>query len=330
MSICVDEHCLEYPEYWPPLDSPSAWLEHVPFAFWIVNVLKPQLFVELGVHYGMSYFAVCQTVRENQLPTRCHGVDTWQGDEHASFYSEAVFLRVDQHNRAHYAEFSTLLRMRFDEALAHIEDGSVDLLHVDGRHFYDDVKADFESWIPKLSPRAVVMFHDTEVRERGFGVWKYWSELREHYPSFNFLHGHGLGVIAFGPEANPSLQDLFSQDAESVSSVRRIFSTCGKNLSNQWERRVEQDAHRQRLEELQGALKTSRSDTDTAGRWSEVADDLRLQLASARAHPLQTARDYVEFNALRLVLNLGLPLSERKASQLASSAAKRDPNRSGG
>jgi glycosyltransferase involved in cell wall biosynthesis len=252
MALFVNEICLKLPKYW----SPSAWTEHVPFAFWIVDALKPRVYVELGVHYGMSYFAACQIVAEKQLGTRCYAVDTWSGDEHSGFYSEEVFRQVDEHNRLNYSDFSSLLRMRFDQALDHIPDGSVDLLHVDGRHFYDDVKADFESWIPKLSECAVVMFHDTEVRERDFGVWKLWSELENRFPSFNFLHGHGLGVIAFGPKIDPSLTEFFAMSAsrDAMASFRRIFMSCGKNLSDQWERRVQRAADEQRLAALQGEL----------------------------------------------------------------------------
>ena len=49
------------------------------------------------------------------------------------------------------------VRCTFAEALQHFPDGSVDLLHIDGRHFYEDVKEDYESWLPKLSDRAVVL-----------------------------------------------------------------------------------------------------------------------------------------------------------------------------
>ena len=30
----------------------SAWHEHIPFAMFLVDVLRPNLFVELGTHYG--------------------------------------------------------------------------------------------------------------------------------------------------------------------------------------------------------------------------------------------------------------------------------------
>jgi len=190
------EHDINEPSYLPL----TAWAEHGPFAMWLVQALQPKRIVELGTHYGYSYFAMCQAVKQAKLSTDCFAVDTWAGDEHAGLYSEDVFDCVRAENNQ-YADFSTLLRKTFAEALNDIEDGSIDLLHLDGRHFYEDVKHDFENWVPKLSKRAVVLFHDTVVQERGFGVYKYWAEISDSYPSFNFTHCHGLGVLLWGPEA---------------------------------------------------------------------------------------------------------------------------------
>jgi len=73
-------------------------------------------------------------------------------------------------------------------------DASIDLLHIDGTHTYDDVKADFESWLPKLSPNGIVLLHDVILRDRGFGVWKLWEEIAREDNSFLFEFGYGLGV----------------------------------------------------------------------------------------------------------------------------------------
>ena len=178
------------------LQPPSAWLGHIAFAAWIIREVSPKIFVELGTHSGNSYFAFCQSVAEAQLSTQCYAVDTWQGDEHASYYGADVFAKVSAHHQEHYAGFSHLLRMTFDDAVTHFADESIDLLHIDGLHTYEAVRHDFETWLPKLAPGAVVMFHDTNVRERNFGVWKWWEELQKQYPNnIEFSHSYGLGVL---------------------------------------------------------------------------------------------------------------------------------------
>jgi glycosyltransferase involved in cell wall biosynthesis len=204
----------------------SAWIEHAPFAFWICDVLRPRCFVELGTHYGYSYFAFCQAIDRLALSTAAYAVDTWQGDEHAGFYDGNVFQTIEEENTEKYAAFSRLIRSTFDEALQNFEDRSVDLLHIDGRHFYGDVKHDFESWRPKLSDNAIVLLHDTSVRERGFGVWQFFEELSATHPAFQFFHCHGLGVLANG-EAPAGLAPLFESSDEDADQIRAVYAGLG-------------------------------------------------------------------------------------------------------
>jgi glycosyltransferase involved in cell wall biosynthesis len=187
------------------LQFPNAWVGHIPFAAWVIQEVSPKIFVELGTHSGNSYFAFCQSVAEAALSTKCYSVDTWQGDEHAGEYTDEIFRKVNAHNQENYISFSRLLRMTFDTAVAHFEDKSIELLHIDGLHTYEEVKHDFETWLPKLAPGAVVIFHDISVRERNFGVWKLWEELQICYPNnIGFAHSHGLGVLQLNnaPEDN--------------------------------------------------------------------------------------------------------------------------------
>lgn len=207
----------------------SAWYGHVPFGYWIVLQARPRMLVELGTHNGVSYSSFCDAVLDGRLATRCFAVDTWQGDEHAGHYGEEVFVELSQFHDQHYRRFSTLLRMNFDTALGQIPDGSIDLLHIDGEHTYDAVNHDFAAWRPKLSERALVLFHDTNVRERDFGVWRLWQELRLQYPGFEFSHAHGLGVLLVGPEQPATVMALCElSDPSAIRAVRDRFALLGE------------------------------------------------------------------------------------------------------
>ncbi|PRY66350.1 glycosyltransferase involved in cell wall biosynthesis [Vreelandella songnenensis] len=219
-----------------PSKFPSAWFGHIPFGAWLVETVKPDCLVELGTHYGHSYFSFCESVDRNRLPTRCYAVDTWEGDEHAGLYTEHVFDVVRQHHDENYTGFSKLLRMTFDEAVDNFADGDIDFLHIDGLHSYEAVKHDFETWLPKLSDRAVVLFHDTNVRERDFGVWKLWSELKDHYPHIIFEHSFGLGVLFVGKEQPEAVLELVKEwsQPEGHAFIRKYFAKLGEVIEQQW------------------------------------------------------------------------------------------------
>ena len=210
------------------LPYPSAWLGHIPFAAWIIQEVAPQTFVELGTHHGHSYFAFCQAVVEARLRTQCFAVDTWGGDPQTGYYGEEVFARAKTHNERNYKHFSRFLRMPFDDAVAHFADGSIDLLHIDGLHSYEAVRHDFETWLPKLAPGAVVLLHDTAMRAPGFGVHRFWGELIDSYPRhIEFQHACGLGVLQIG--GGPICANLkwLMQDAHERVDVLRYFEALG-------------------------------------------------------------------------------------------------------
>lgn len=217
------------------LVEPTAWAGHIPFAFWLIDAHRPGLLVELGTHTGNSYSAFAQTVQRLALPTQCYAVDTWRGDEHAGFYADAIFEEFSTYHNTRYRSFSRLLRSTFDDARQYFKDGSIDLLHIDGLHTYDAVKHDFDTWLPKLSNRAVVLFHDVNVRENNFGVWELWGELSKRYPHFCFDHSHGLGVLGVGTDLGPRMKWLFSlsEDAAPDSGyalTRAFFGRLGGAL----------------------------------------------------------------------------------------------------
>ena len=285
---------------------PSSWWGHVPFAHWLVRELKPRLIVELGTHHGISFSAFCNAVKRDGLPTRCHAVDTWQGDEHAGFYDESVFDSISASVQRNYSSFATLLRRSFDSALELFADGSIDLLHIDGLHTYEAVKADFQAWSPKLSDRGVVLFHDTTIFERDFGVWRLWKELSQRHPSFEFHHSCGLGVLAPGrvvPEFISALAGLEPADAATlrqrladlgerwISVDERARAAAGINALKQ-HLQLTQDENARLREELRG--QSEAVSALSAGRDREAAIlHQQLALANAEAERLRLQLEQV-------------------------------------
>ncbi len=222
----------------PP--APSAWLGHVPFALWLVEQTRPGMLVELGAHHGHSYFSLCAGVVANGLPTKCFAIDTWQGDEHAGSYGEEIFAQVSARNQNQFHAFSRLLRMTFDEAVAQFADGTIDILHIDGLHTYEAVSHDFETWRPKVSSRGVILFHDTNVRERDFGVWRLWEELKEAHPHIEFQHSHGLGVLFIGPDQPQAVRELAEKPESDPSRMafKQLMARLGRSYELQAELRI--------------------------------------------------------------------------------------------
>ena len=217
------------------LDTPlwfevTAWSGHLPFAMFLISAAKPRVFVELGVDRGTSYCTFCQAVEKLGTDTKCFGIDTWQGDEHAGSRTDEVLAKLRDHHDPLYSSFSTLRQATFDEALPEFAEGSIDLLHIDGFHSYEAVRHDYETWLPKMSKRGIVLFHDTRVLERDFGVWKFWSEASAGRPSFEFEHSHGLGVLCVGKEIPEGVGILFDGDEDELQAIRSFFAAVGERF----------------------------------------------------------------------------------------------------
>ena len=281
---------------------------------WLVKASRPRRIVELGSHYGFSYFAFCQAVLEAGITTECFSIDTWQGDDHAGFYGEDVYQAVQKENFA-YKTFSTLIRKTFKNALEDIEDGSVDLLHIDGRHSYEDVKEDFESWQPKLSDQAIVLFHDTVVKERDFGVWKLWSEIEGTRPSFNFSHQNGLGVLFWGSDILEGLKPFISL-LEVEAGHRLIVDAfeCSAGLLV--------DGASDQTKTTGPSTIRSRGSTN-----SEWIERLKKELQEARSKPARLILQKLQYHAAHFASSVTSTLSPRNSERFSKSASKRDPLR---
>lgn len=214
----------------------STWVDHLPFAYDLIEAIRPKLLVELGVYNGLSFFTFCQSMVEHDIDGVAYAVDCWEGDEHTESYDDSIYNGVMTHARDNYRGFTYLLRMYFNEALRHFDDNSLDLLHIDGLHTYDAVKEDFTNWYPKVKPGGIILFHDVMARIKDFGAWKYFEELEEqHDEVFKFYHGYGLGVLRKpgGEPPQHQLTDLlFSKSQNEQEKLRQFYTHAAHFLES--------------------------------------------------------------------------------------------------
>jgi hypothetical protein len=273
--------CLQF----PLRTAASAWTEHVPFAMYLVDVLRPRTLVELGTYHGVSYCAFCQAIRTIGVRTKCYAVDSWGGDAHTGAYGATVLADLHRHHDPLYGSFSRLVQTDFDAAATGFAAASIDLLHIDGYHTYEAVRHDFETWLPKMSRRGVVLFHDTNVRERDFGVWQLWDEVKARYPSFEVAYGHGLGLLVTGGEVPDGLRQIVDAPDERLEVIREFFYQLGRRI-----------AVAQELERTTAELAVARAELDRLTDREQRLEKqriYRLACAAAEHGKLEVARRIV-------------------------------------
>ena len=317
----------------PRIYGVGAWTSHLHFAYDLVATLRPALLVELGVDRGESYFTFCQSADENRSGTRCVGIDTWRGDQHAGGYDETTFAEVVEHNRANYGSFSTLLRSDFDDALSQFEPGSIDVLHIDGLHTEAAVRHDVDSWLPKLRAGGILLLHDVDVRGKDFGAWKVWAELQTQGRAWTFHDGPGLGVWQ-KPPATPLpgfleqlLSPLDKRNAELAQYYTAQAAALQEKIAQHWRDGTIRDTPFARQTIIQIFYSSDGSHREEDSVYARVGHqgwkDVRIELPpGAGASPLRidfvSALTTIEIASFRLIKGAATCFSADNAAGFAT------------
>ena len=197
----------------------SAWLGHLEFVMWLVNIFKPKTIVELGVDWAHSTFAFSSEGIGN-----VYGIDCFEGDMHSGSrntletvketYKNLLDTKLLLNDNIHF------IKGYFDD-VAKTFNKQIDLLHIDGLHTYEAVKNDFEKWFPNTSEDSIILFHDIWAFRDSVG--KFFDEL--DYPKTQVTHSAGLGILS----RNKNIIDMI--DDKWVSKLKEMDKTFLRHVS---------------------------------------------------------------------------------------------------
>ncbi len=206
------------------ITKPFDWVLHTPFAFYLIEKIKPNVFVEIGTINGNSYFSFCQAIQDLNVKTKCYAISTLDVSKDNELTS-----RVKAINKKEFDKFSTIQHLSSGIALNYHSDKSIDLLHIDNIDSYDLIKECFLSWLPKMSPKGVILIHNTNDKEHDKGVWLFFEEIKKNYPVFEFIFGKGLGVVCVGKNVDFRFVELVNEANHSLF-IADFFEKLGSSV----------------------------------------------------------------------------------------------------
>ena len=223
----------------------SGWYGLRRFGFDLVSFLEPTILVELGTHKGTSFLAFCNSVKKNKLKTKIFAVDTWQGDSQTGYYSQDVLTNLKKILKKHYSAINTkLVKKTFNEAVKQFKNKKIDLLHIDGLHTYEAVKNDYSTWKNLVSDNGIIIFHDIHCKEPGFGVYKFWSEIKKENCTLELKHSNGLGILFNNEKMYKQLKPLekswqaYYQSQAKLDQLLYFPSNADSELAKEYQKKI--------------------------------------------------------------------------------------------
>ena len=124
------------------------------FIYALVKGMKPKVAVEVGTHRGVTALTIAQALFENESG-HLHTYDPIEWGQQGN---------IDKF--PHLQDYITF----YKEGAETSKVTNIDFLFIDGFHEYEVVKREIEYFFPKLTPEAVVLFHDAGGDNKFVGV----------------------------------------------------------------------------------------------------------------------------------------------------------------
>ena len=213
------------------LTLPAQWVNHIPFISCVLEQQYSENLVYLGSNLDFSYISLCQCVAENNLNTKLWAIQTEAEDIEKNSGLSTAQAKLDEIHKIYYSKFSQILRKSSDEAVNFFENESIDILIIDSNDRYELIHQTFANWLPKLSKKSILLFHNTCSTNSNCGAFQLQAELQKKYLNINFSHGHGLGVFLVGEKQSEFLMGLCTpEEINYQKNAQILFSKLGSRL----------------------------------------------------------------------------------------------------
>jgi hypothetical protein len=178
-------------------DVPTAWrgLED-----WLAKTLnenfrdQARTIVEIGVDWGYSLWWW-----QSIFPfAKIYGVDPY-GDAVCEAWAGPAGRDAETHVKSWVKDAPRveLIKKLSVDAARDWKGGPIDLVHIDGSHAYEDVKADFWAWVPRLGHQRCIAFHDTISCHNTVGRFVMELEQRRYLGRFIYKTTQHYGMWVF-------------------------------------------------------------------------------------------------------------------------------------
>lgn len=162
---------MTYQDTYPNIPGWFGWAELYDQ---IVLEAPPEGFriVEIGVWFGRSTIYLANRIKESGKDIAFYAVDNFKGSaEHqetvAELKAQGTTVYKEYINNLKLCEvqhYVTTLPKSSATASKQFEDGSLDVVFIDGSHEYAHVKQDIKLWLPKVKPGGLIAGDD-------YGSW---------------------------------------------------------------------------------------------------------------------------------------------------------------
>lgn len=141
--------------------------------------LEDKNVIEIGCFIGVSTEVLALHCK------KLTGIDLWGLDEEYMEVQDVDWVEIEKTARDRLSKYEnvTLIRSRSEDYSKKVENGSIDMIYIDGSHTFDGLTNDLNVWYDKIKIGGVIAGHDYDQRDVARAV----NTFKNEKPMTNFV-----------------------------------------------------------------------------------------------------------------------------------------------